>query len=538
MNTKRILLSASNCITNCFWMLLTLAAVASFAFGQSGDGSLTNTTTTTTSSGECVVKTTTYTWTYTDSLGAAHSFPNTTNTHILESESCTGHSKSGCGCPPNGSTSQAEWSTDNQYYLQATGGSGDASTLFDPAYKVVSVLYSPPGNGSSQGYGTSATDGTTTSIGTSISSGTTITFTAGISNITSVGASMGFSSSSGNSKAFTQTWTDGTSVATDDNSNATYNPTASNTINHNLDTFAIWLNPRVAVIPEATSSTTPQSYNVGSQSTPGVSAIVADIILLPAITMEATPPGTSGVTTVPVAYLVPQAIAGEDGNSYMPGLGAICKNNSLYREQLTSASPSTPTYCTQANQCGCVPSDFVTILQTDPLLNYSGTTYTASPYAGTESPLEEDSTATTSGPGSGPTVCGENPVPETANCRYVIVPIATGSTTPLFEPLSGSAGVNYTISDSTGTAETLSASQSTSVGVSYSSGFLFGNLTIADTWTYTDSESIGSSTGTANTMEVTLATSTAACDENVNIFEDTLYHTFAFQVPTGITSCP
>ena len=546
MNTKQILLSASTCVTKCLWILLTVAALAGFSLGQSGTGSLTNTRTTHTTSGNCSENITTYAWTYQDSLGDSHAFPGQTQNNVFLScsSSCAGGRGkegcyTGCGCAPTGSTSAAEWSTDNQYYLQATAGSGDVSTLFVPAYKVVSVLYSPPGNESSQGYGTSTTDGTMTSIGSSIENGKTITFTAGISNITSVGASVGFSGSSGKSTAFTQTWTNGTSVATDDNSSATYNPTASNAVNHNLDTFAIWLNPRVAVIPAATSSTTPVSYNVGSQATAGVSAIVADIILLPAVTMEATPPGTSGVTTVPVAFLVPQAIAGENGvNSYMPGLGAICKNNHLYLEQLASSSPSTPTYCTQANQCGCVPSDFVTILQTDPLLNYNGTTYTASPYAGTDSPLEADSLATTSGPGSGPTVCGEDPVPTTANCRYVIVPIAKDSTTPLFEPLSGSDGVTYAVSDSTGTAETLSASQSTSVSVFYSSGFLFGNLTIADTWTFTDSESVGSTTGTTNTMEVTLATSTAACDENVNIYEDTLYHTYAFQVPTGITSCP
>lgn len=537
MSTKQFSSCARNCWTKCLCLLVILAAFTGFSSGQSGDGSLTNTTTTGTSSGQCVVKTTTYTWTYTDSLGATHLFPNTTNFHELVSENC--RTKNGCGCPPTGETSQAEWSTDNEYYLQATGGSGDVSTLFVPAYKVVSVLYSPPGNRSSQGYGTSTTDGTTTTIGSSISNGTTITFTAGLPNFATLGATIGFSGSTSNSKAFTQTMTNGTSVVTDDNGNTTYNPTASNAVNHNLDTFAIWLNPEVAVIPEATSSTTPESYSVGSLATPGVSTNVADIVLLPAITMEATPPGTSGVTTVPVAYLVPQAIAGENGvNAYMPGLGAICKNNSLYLEQLASASPSTPTYCTQANQCGCVPSDFVTILQTDPLLNYNGTTLTATPYAGTEDPLDLDSLATTSGPGSGPAICAENPVPTTANCRYVIVPITKGSTTPLFESLSGSNGVTYSVSDANSTTETLGASQSTTVGMSYSSGFLFGMLTIAKTWTFTDSESIGNSTGSANTMQVTLSTSTAACDENVNIFEDTLYHTFAFQIPTGITTCP
>jgi len=506
-----------------------VTALASLSFGQSGAGSLTDTSTTHTSTeGKCTDTNITYTWTFTDSQGAAHTFPRPSDWFISV--------QTMLGPPPDPCTGSTrplvtEWSNDNLYYLQATAGSGDVSTLFVPAYKVVSVLYSPPGNESSQGYGTSTTNGTTTTVGSSFSFSEMLTFSSGIPSVITGSASTGFSTSTSNSDAYTQTWMDSTSVATDDNSSATYNPTKSNAINHNLDTIAIWLNPRVAVIPEATSSTTPVSYNVGSQPTAGVSAIVADIILLPAITMEATPAGTSGVTTVPVGFLVPQAIAGENGvDSFMPGLGAICKNNSLYLEQLASANPSTPTSCTQANQCGCVPSDFVGILQTDPLLNYNGTTLTASPDAGTVSPLQVDA--------SGATTCAKNPVPTTANCRYVIVPIDKGSTTPLFEPLSGSAGVTYTVSDSTSTTETLGASQSTSVGVSVSVGPLFASLTIADTWMWTDNESIGSTTGTGNSMSVTLGTSTAGCDENVNIYEDTLYHTFAFQVPTGITSCP
>jgi len=62
-------------------------------------------------------------------------------------------------------------------------------------------------------------------------------------------------------------------------------------------------------------------------------------------------------------------------------------------------------------------------------------------------------------------------------------------------------------------------------------------LKTSDTWTWTDSESIGNSTTQGNTMTVTLKTTTAGCEENVNIYEDTLYHTFAFQVPTGYTGC-
>jgi hypothetical protein len=412
------------------------------------------------------------------------------------------------------------------------GGTAGVTTLnasiFDPAYKVVSILYSPPGNQSSEGYGTSTTNGTTTTITSSFTFSSDLTFSSGIKDVLGGSASVGYATTSNNSSAFTQTWTEATMIASDDNSNLTYNPTKSDAINHNLDEFVIWLNPQVTVMADGT---TPVSYTTSSQPTAGVSAIVADMITLPATTMEATPAGNTGVTTVPVGYLIPQAIAGEDGtNSYMPGLAAICKNQTLYQEQLASADPATPTACTQTNQCGCVPSDFVGILQTDPLLNYNGTTLAASPYNGTVDPLTLDP--------SGISVCGENPVPTTASCRYQIVPITTGSTTTLFEPLSGDTYPTVTVTDATSTTETTGHIDTHSVGLSFGGGVLVASLVTKDTWTWTDGESWGKIDGTANSMSVTLKTSNADCVENVNIYEDTEFHTFAFQVPTGITTCP
>jgi hypothetical protein len=38
-------------------------------------------------------------------------------------------------------------------------------------------------------------------------------------------------------------------------------------------------------------------------------------------------------------------------------------------------------------------------------------------------------------------------------------------------------------------------------------------------------------------MSVTLKTTNDACSENISIFEDTVYHTFAFQEPVGNTTC-
>ncbi|MGD0799841.1 MAG: hypothetical protein ABR906_00850 [Terracidiphilus sp.] len=412
------------------------------------------------------------------------------------------------------------------------------TTTIDPLYQVVSILYAPPGNQSSQGYGDNTTGGTTTTIGSSFTFAEEVTYTsqAGTIPILDLSASgsdaesYGFSTTSNNSSAFTTSWIDAINFATDDNSNTTYNPAKSDAINHNLDSFVIWLNPQVTILSDGMI---PLSYTVNPQPTTGVSAIVADMLPgpVPAISMEPTAgsistTNPSGISTVPLSYLQPQAIANDqdNGNAYMPGLAAICKNQTYYPNNC-AGDPN--------GQCGCTPADFAPILALDPLLNYNTTTYTANPVAGTVSPLESDA--------SGASVCAENPVPTTANCRYVIVPIETKSTTPLFEPLSGSAGVTYTVTDGTTTVETIgtqsSINLSSNVGWSYSFGPLMSSIKTTDTWTWTQTESVGNSSGKANSMSVLLKTSDAGCGENVNVYEDTVYHTFAFQVPTGSFGC-
>lgn len=418
--------------------------------------------------------------------------------------------------------------------IGASGTYDQPPSIFDPLYKVVSILYSPPGNQSSQGYSTGTTNGTTTTVGNSFTFSRQITFGTGFPGIFSDGGTIGWSITNSNSQAFTQTYTNTVALATDDNSSTTFNPNHSDAINHHLDSFVIWLNPKVTV---NSIGTQPNDYTTTAQATPGVSALVADILPpIPAIAMEPIPgsisqTNPSGISSVPVQFLLPQAIASDSGggNSYMPGLGAICKNNSLYQQQVTSASPSTPTFCTQANQCGCTPSDFAAILERDDLLNYDASTNTANPLPGTDSPLQVDV--------SGVSVCAQNPIPTPADCRYVIVPATSGSTTPAFQTLNGTSGITVNQTDSTATTETLGTSKSSSGGLTASIGPLVASLRVVDTWTYTDNESVGTTTGTANTMSLTLKTSTSACEENVNIFEDTLFHSFVFQVPTGITTC-
>lgn len=425
-------------------------------------------------------------------------------------------------------------------------------STFDPLFKVVSLLYSPPGNQSNQGYSTGTTNGTTTTIGSSFTFSNELTFSSGIKDVLQGSASWGYSVGSGNSSAFTQTWTNATSYASNANNNSTYNPTASNALNSKLDTFEIWLNPEVTVTSEGS---TPVSYNTSSKPNTinGESVQLADVLPIPAITMQAqpagvtalNPSGTAGVSAVPVGNLMPVAVAQEDGtNIYVPGLGAICKNNTLYQQQLAAdvANPQSPQQvCTQANQCGCTPSDFATIMKTDPLLNYNNTTYTANPGNGTTTPLAVDALATTSGPGSGATICGEDQpdgyvIPAGSNCRYIIVPEA-GSNIPQVELLNGAQSITYTQSDSAASSFTTTASQAYNTGISFQVGNLLSSLKTQDTWTWTDTEGVGTSTGGTNSMNLTLKTSTAGCSENVNIYEDTVYHTYVYQIPAG-NNCP
>jgi hypothetical protein len=93
------------------------------------------------------------------------------------------------------------------------------------------------------------------------------------------------------------------------------------------------------------------------------------------------------------------------------------------------------------------------------------------------------------------------------------------------------------MNDSSATTETLGGSDGNSLSVTVGGGPLALNLKDQATWTWTENQSVGNTYGTANSMALTLKSTTATCDENVSIFEDTEYHTFVFQIPTGNLGC-
>lgn len=386
--------------------------------------------------------------------------------------------------------------------IRAIGTAPFKTSIVNPAYQVVSIVYAPPGNKSSAGFTNTTTDGSTTTIGSSISNSTKLTYTEGFEFLGvggSVSQSFGTAASSTNSSAFVETFTDATSVSNQSNNSS------SNAMNHNEDLFLIWLNPQVTVESEGT---TPLLYSVGVQG-----SVLPDIVEVFANTMEAN---ASGVTTVPAPWLNQQIDPATGAAS--PGLASICAN-------LNQVEYSAGT-CTLADQCGCLPSDFKPILSLDPLLGYSGTA----------SPLDVNI--------SSPADCGSLPTPS-GDCRYVPVPAAKRSTLQEVQTLSGpeTQGGNYncntfTQSDANSTTQTLGGSSSVSVGASVKVGSPGFSLAMDNTMTWMESQSTGTSSGNGNTQTVNLCSATVGCGEDVAVYEDTVFHTFVFQQPSGNISCP
>lgn len=345
----------------------------------------------------------------------------------------------------------------------------------DPKYYVLSILYAPPGNKSSNGYTNSTTYGTTTTISQNFSASDSTTFSAAaglFGNGGTFGWTFGFATMTGNSEAFGWSVTDGQGVTLD-----AAGP--SNAINHSQDTFVIWLNPEITFEPTSSTATnygigTPQQSssdpNPGSpQSMDTVTVSVAEL---------------KNPSLIPASVLGPQHLP--DGE-VLPGLSDIC-----------------------ANPSACVASDFTAIVNSDPLVNFSPT---------------------------------ENPtsVNGTNNTRFVEIYSSEPLSGP---PYSGADPVvnSWNATDSSQTTDTWTGGYSYTAGLTTGGGFSilgFGlTVTNTDTLTWSYSESVGETNGRSHEMGITLESSTVACSEDVAVFEDTVFHTYAFQQPTGNTTCP
>jgi hypothetical protein len=456
---------------------------------------------------------------YKSSTGVVTNFANVETTEI--------NSPGGASCPSDG------WDPSSTVVLNAPAGqitfnavawtatlTLPGTGVYYPAYKVTSILYSPPGNKGQNGYTDTTSDGATTTVGSTFTYGQSITFTEGFPGEAGGSASEGFGTSitTSSSSAFQETFMDATGVTL---ANQTSNPDA---VNHDLDFFLIWLNPEITV---SGYGTTPISYTVSVEPTANGTTPLPDIIGLNAIVMEAN---SAGKTTIPETWLNQQC--NPSSGQCTPGIAKICKN-------VITAEYNAKT-CTLADQCGCAPSDFTAILALDPLLYYNGISKPISPYPGYANPLAANVTAQAT--------CTKIPTPAGSNCRYIPVPSTPGST--LQETLTlagpdcswcGTSNWPFQQGENQSTTDTQGFMTEEDVSYSEKAGGTVFSVTETETWKWTQSQSAGVTTGSGVAQTVTLSSATVGCGQDISVFEDTVYHTFLFMQPgpTGsqATSC-
>ena len=244
----------------------------------------------------------------------------------------------------------------------------------------------------------------------------------------------------------------------------------SQPVDHSQDQFFLWLNPQMTF---TSGNNTSATYSVGT-----VNSQPMDIV-------NVNTAGLQNPSLIPLSILLPQTV---QPGVVLPGLANICAN------------PLPPDQCTQANACGCVPSDFASILAKDPLIGVSDLV----------APSQIDSS------------------------RFVFVnsQILEGP-----EQAGGGPVLNsFTESDSSVTSQT--NTESVDSNTSYTTGaglnipFLFTlSVTHTNSFTISSSESQGTQNGSAHVASVTLGSDAVACFEHIDIYEDTAFHTFAFALP-------
>jgi hypothetical protein len=234
----------------------------------------------------------------------------------------------------------------------------------------------------------------------------------------------------------------------------------------------LWLNPQVTFNSFSNTNT---AINFGVNTVGGQPMDVVNVNVA----------GLQNPSLIPLSVLLPQTpLPGVT----LPGLATIC------------AHPLPPAQCTQANACGCVPSDFAKIVAADPLI------------------------------GVGETVPPSSIDPK----RFVLVNFQT-----LEGPQQPGAGpVTNTFTESDSSVQALTETESQTISTSYTTGGGFDipaifNLKFTDTtaFSWTTTQSQGIQNGTAHTASVTFGSSNVGCFTDVDIYEDTVYHTFAFAYP-------
>lgn len=365
---------------------------------------------------------------------------------------------------------------------------GRAFKQFLPSYFIWSLLYAAPGNQSQNGFTDSTTTGTSSAVNQSFQQGNTVTFgidfkvqdSDGDPLFTlSAGGSVGASKMDAHALNFTEliTSASGTAVSS-----------AQDPLSHYQDRFFIWVNPMVTVF---------QTADAGS----GQDGVF--VISLPEDSGgNILPPGLVDVTVaellnpaqIPLQKLQPQTINGVT----VPGLASICAH---------------PVTCTLTNACGCVPSDFATIVQQDPLVfdpNNPNTLPSAQPTAVDPNRYFPKQIELLEGPDCPPPTC-----PGTRN--------------------------SFTVTDSTQVTNSDTITHTYSVGesdgISIPAGLFTIKLGTTSMWQWSNAVTQGNSTGKVTQAAVTFSTSTPQCSENYNVYEDALFHTFTFAPASATPAC-
>lgn len=367
-------------------------------------------------------------------------------------------------------------------------------TYIHPKANVVSVLYMPPGDQSKVGYSSTASNGKTSTYGNYWNSSNSLGLSANIYGAT-VDSSVAINRSQGWESSFTSTV---------QSSTGTVWSTIGNPINHSKDVMTVWLNPVVTeatypIVGEPIPTFTDKGMTVlltsldNSAYSPQANNSKGDIVIGSKVSQ-----GSASLINVrmenllqPNTLLPSQLVSktNSDG-SIVPGLLALCENRIPESQCTTSAA--------QTNACGCSVSDFTFLIEQHPFF---------SPNLATQS------------------VEAINAIDPNGS-RFVPVKDASGYNMSI--PIQAGVTKTFSLTDTYNSSHTYSQkverSVETKVGFSYAG--IGAKSTLKES--FTSSMGKSTSTGRSNTQSVTLATTSNSCYGYVNVYIDTVFHTFLF----------
>lgn len=96
---------------------------------------------------------------------------------------------------------------------------------------------------------------------------------------------------------------------------------------------------------------------------------------------------------------------------------------------------------------------------------------------------------------------------------------------------------SYTVTDANNTTESHANGVSETQSYSASVGTMGIKLSESGSWTWSYSTSIGTTSGLSHTGSVSMGSSTIGCEEHINVYMDSVFHTLVFVQPTNNGGC-